>query len=119
MKVKKSLGSKIFDVCNYIFLIFVMIIMLYPMLHVAFASVSDSGRLIRHTGLLLHPLGFNTAAYKEVMKNPNITSGYMVTLFLVIVGTFLDVMITCISAFVLSRKNFLWRKRSGTMKRRP
>ena len=36
------------------------------MLYVIFASVSDSGLLTQHTGLLLSPRGFSTAAYEKV-----------------------------------------------------
>lgn len=62
------------------------------------------------TGFLWRPLGFSTEAFKEVFKNQSIWSGYANTLFLVIVGTALNVLLTSIAAFVLSRKNFPLRR---------
>lgn len=103
---KGSLGEKIFDKFNIILLTFIMIITLYPVIYVLFASLSDSNQLLAHTGLLFKPLGLNLDAYKAVINNPNIITGYGVTLFVVIVGTFLNVFITAVSAFVLTRKQF-------------
>lgn len=103
---KKSLGEKIFDAFNYALLTFMMIITIYPVVYVVLASLSDSNQLISHTGLLFKTLGFNTNAYSAVLANPNIASGYGVTLFVVIIGTALNVLFTAIGAFVLSRKDF-------------
>ena len=106
MKYKGSLGSRIFDVVNVIGLTLIMVVTLYPVIYVVLASVSDSNRLLAYTGLLVKPLGFNTAAYAAVIKNPNILSGYMVTIFVVVVGTTLNILATSVSAFVLTRKRF-------------
>lgn len=103
---KGTLGERIFEKFNYVFLTLLMIATIYPVIYVVFASLSDSNALISHTGLLIKPLGFNTDAYKAVIKNPNILTGYGVTLAVVIGGTFLNVIMTSIAAFVLSRKNF-------------
>ena len=109
MKYKGSLGSRIFDVVNVIGLTLIMVVTLYPVIYVVLASVSDSNRLLAYTGLLVKPLGFNTAAYAAVIKNPNILSGYMVTIFVVVVGTILNILATSVSAFVLTRKRFPFR----------
>ncbi|MBS6643748.1 MAG: carbohydrate ABC transporter permease [Clostridiaceae bacterium] len=106
MKYKGSLGERIFDVLNVAGLTLLMVVTLYPVIYVVLASFSDSNKLLAYTGLLIKPLGFNLAAYKAVLKNPNILSGYMVTLFVVVVGTFLNVLVTAVSAFVLTRKRF-------------
>ena len=103
---KGSVGERIFQVFNYIFLTFLMIITIYPVIYVLFASISDSNALLAHSGLLFKPLGLNGAAYKAVVNNPNITTGYGVTLTVVVCGTILNVLMTSIAAFVLSRKNF-------------
>lgn len=106
MKIKGSLGERIFDVVNVAGLTLLMVVTLYPVIYVILASLSDSNLLLAHTGILVKPLGFNLAAYRGVLKNPNIGSGYLVTLFVVIVGTFLNVLVTAVSAFVLTRKRF-------------
>lgn len=110
MKIKKSVGSRTFDVFNVIFLFFLMVIMIYPVVYVVLASVSESSRLLAFTGPLIKPLGFSLSAYKAVFSNPNILTGYGVTLFVVIVGTFMDVLFTSLAAYVLSRRDFKLNK---------
>lgn len=107
--VKRSKGEKRFAVFNAIFLSFLMIITIYPIIHVLFASFSNSDLLMAHRGFLLKPLGFTTAAYKMVFKNPMIVRGYLNTIFIVVVGVVLNIFMTSITAYVLSRKSFLWK----------
>lgn len=105
--IRRSKGQTAFACFNYVFMVLIMITMLYPMLHVVFASLSGANELMAHEGVLLHPLNFSTAAYKMVFKNPMILKGYGNTLFIVIIGTAINVALTALAAYVLSRKNFM------------
>ncbi len=105
--MKTSLSRKIFMVCNYAFLTFLCLVCMYPVIYVLFASFSDSGRLMEHTGLLWKPLGFNMGAYKAVMENPVIGSGYLNTIFVVVIGTCLNLVLTSLGAYFLSRRNVM------------
>lgn len=109
MIIKRSKGEKIFNVFNTIFMILLMIITVYPLIHVLFASVSDSNELLAHRGLLLKPIGFNFSAYSMVFKNPMIVRGYINTIIIVVFGVSLNVLMTSLGAYVLSRKDFLWK----------
>jgi putative aldouronate transport system permease protein len=62
------------------------------------------------SGLLWKPLGFSTEAFTAVFENKSIWSGYGNTLFLVVVGTSLNLIFTIAAAFVLSHKSFYFRK---------
>ena len=88
-------------------LIFI-IVTAYPLLYVLFASFSEPSLLIRHSGVLLRPLGFTTAGYKLVLANPMILSGYLNTIFVVFIGSLINITLTAMMAYVLSRKNLLW-----------
>ncbi|WP_055669211.1 carbohydrate ABC transporter permease [Desnuesiella massiliensis] len=110
MRVKRSLGEKVFDTANIIFMILLMIICIYPLLYVLFASLSDPYELMKHRGLLLKPLGFTLNGYALVFKNPSIMTGFLNTLFYVVVGTSLNLLLTSMSAYVLSRKNLFFGK---------
>lgn len=109
-KIKRSAGEKIFLVVNYIFMIFFMFIMLYPMYYVLIASFSDSIALSAHEGLLLKPLGFTLDAYKLMSKNPMILRGYGNTLFVLGVSLVINMTLTCIGAYFMSRKNVLFNR---------
>ncbi len=110
MKIKRSKGEIIFSIFNYIFLTCIMLVCLYPILYVAAASVSDSSLLTQHTGILYKPLGFSLEAYKKVFANPMILRGYGNTLFILLVGVFLDIIMTSIGAYFLSRQNVMFKK---------
>jgi putative aldouronate transport system permease protein len=83
---------------------------LYPFLYVVFASFSDHNALSLHSGLLVAPLGFSWEAYWEVLRNPTIATGYKNTLLYVTLGTGVNLLMTSLGAYVISRKRFYWRK---------
>lgn len=106
---KRSLSEKIFDNFNIIILILLSLSTLYPFLYIVFASLSDASKLISHSGFLLHPLGLSTDSYKAVFENKMVFTGYTNTLYYVIIGTTVNIIMTSIGAYVLSRKGFFWR----------
>lgn len=110
MKVKKSVGSVSFDVLNIIFMILMIIITLYPFWYTVCCSLSNSDYLIGDKGLMLLPKGFDISAYQKVLANPNILTGYANTLFVVVVGTVTNIVMTSIGAFVVTRRNFALKK---------
>lgn len=104
---KTSLSRKIFLAVNAAILSLLAIICLYPMLYVLFASLSDSNLLMAHKGLLWHPLKANAAAFKAVLSNPMIASGYINTAFVLIVGTTISLILTSLGAYFLSRRDVM------------
>ena len=108
--MKKSVGDHVFEVANTLFCLIMIVLTLYPIVYVALASVSDSNRLLAHTGILLYPLGFNLDAYLEVLKNPMVSSGFLNSVFYVITGTAVNMAVTIMGAFALSRKRLWIRK---------
>lgn len=107
---KITLGERTFKYVNALFLTMLMVITLYPLLYVLFASISVPSEFIRYRGILWRPLGFSTVGYKLVLKNPSLWSGYFNTIFYVVVGTSLNILMTSVFAYVLSRKRFLMKK---------
>jgi putative aldouronate transport system permease protein len=83
---------------------------LYPMVHVLFASISDPLKLMVHSGILLHPRGISLKGYEIVLGNGNILSGYLNTLFYVIAGTFINMLLSCMGAYALSRSGYMFKR---------
>lgn len=108
--LRASAGEKAFQWLNATFMLFMVVITLYPFVYVLLSSLSDSTRLLAHTGILFKPEGFTWEAYKLVFQNPNILVGYRNTLFVVAVGTTANLILTSMGAYVLSRKGVLWTK---------
>ena len=102
---KTSVGSKIFNACNVLFMLLLMAVTIYPFLYVLFASLSDPLKLYSHSGLLLSPLGFSLKGYGFVLNYRAIWNGYAVTLFLATVGTACTLASSLLFAYVLSKKD--------------
>ncbi len=105
MKIKESLGERIFNIFNICFMCILMVLTIYPILYVVFASLSRAGDLMRHTGLLFRPAGFSTAAYSNVFNNPMIASGYKNTIIVVVGGVIINMILTVMGAYFLSRRD--------------
>ncbi|WP_339204280.1 carbohydrate ABC transporter permease [Paenibacillus sp. FSL K6-3182] len=108
--MRVSLGEHIFRVCNTLFLSVLMIATMYPILYVAFASFSEPALMMAHKGILWKPLGFSFETYGAVFSNPMILLGYRNTLFIVIVGVALNLLLSSFAAYALSRKTLQYRK---------
>ena len=109
-KIQETPGERAFSIFNYLLLIAIAIVCLYPMLYVTFASLSNSSLLTQHTGILLGPEGFSLDAYKTVFSDPMIIKGYLNTLFVLGVSLVLQITLTSLGAYVLSRRDLLFRK---------
>ncbi len=103
MKIKNSKSGIAFDIFNMFFMFFMVVITLYPFIYILFGSFSDSGLLMRNSGVLWKPAGFSLEGYKAVLNNEDIFSGYANTLFYIIVGTSLSIIVSSLLAFTLSR----------------
>lgn len=110
MKIKISIGERIFDIFNVLFMLLLMIIMFYPLWHVFCSSFSDNSLLMAHEGLLLKPLGFNTAAYKAVFQNPMILNGFKNTVIILVTELAINMVMTSIGAYVLAQKGAMLNK---------
>lgn len=109
MAIRRTWGEKWFDGANIAVLFVLMAATLYPLIYVAFASVSDPSLFVRHSGLLLYPQGFTIEAYKLVLNNPMIYISYLNTLLYVVAGTVLNLAMTILGAYALSRKDLYWK----------
>lgn len=106
---KKTTGEKIFSALNVLFMVLIILVSLYPIYHVLMASFSEATGLMAHRGLLFRPIGFSTFAYKKVINNPMILTGFRNTLIVLVVGTVMNMFLTLCGGYFLSRKNVLWR----------
>lgn len=109
MRVRKSMGNRMFDVFNYTLLTVLTLACLYPILHIVFASFSDPTRLVAHKGLLLKPLGFTLDGYKLIFKDNSLLVGYKNTIIYVGLGTLINMVMTIMGAFVLSRRDLYFK----------
>ncbi len=105
----RTRGEKAFAVFNYIFMTLLCIICIYPLWYVLVASLSDPVKLYIQRGILLWPLGeMSLRGYQLVMENPNIPIGFGNTMIYLGVGTLVNMIVTTMAAYGLSRKGCYW-----------
>ena len=104
-----TIGRRIFMIINTVLLGFGFIC-LYPMYYVVMASFSDANQLMAFRGFLWMPINANIESYRAIVKNKMLFTGYANTLFVVGVSLLLNITMTSIGAYFLSRKNLMLKK---------
>lgn len=107
---KPTWQQRVFGVFNGFLMIFLMLIMFYPLWYVFCASLSNATAFIAHSGPLLLPIEPTFAAYEKAFAHPLIFSSYGNTLFVLVVGTTLSTCLTAIAAYFMSRQNVMFKR---------
>ncbi|HJA92364.1 MAG TPA: carbohydrate ABC transporter permease [Candidatus Eisenbergiella merdipullorum] len=106
--IRRSKGERIFSVFNLIFMLLILLVTAYPIYFCVIASFSDPDKLSMNFGAIWLPFQpFTLSAYQKVFSHSLFVSGWLNTLFVVIVGTLVNMVMTVLTAFVLSRKGLL------------
>lgn len=106
--MQESRGDRIFIGTIVAFCIFAVIITLYPFVYVFSMSISEPIHVIAQE-VWLYPMGFSLGAYKLVFENPEIWRSYYNTVWYAAVGTALNVVMTLLGGYPLSRPKFFLR----------
>ena len=104
---RSNRGEKALHGVNLFVLALLTVIFFYPLWHCLMASFSDPTSLIGYKGLISLPMGFSLDGYKTVLQNKNILTGYMNTLFYLVAGTAINMVLTILGAYVLSRRRMM------------
>ncbi|WP_080835732.1 carbohydrate ABC transporter permease [Cohnella massiliensis] len=104
----KSRGDRLFDVVVYTVLAIVMLATLYPLLYIVSASFSDPLAIVKGR-LWLWPQDVTLESYRKVFRNPDIWMGYRNSLIYLVVGTAVNIAMTTMGAYALSRKDLKGR----------
>ena len=104
---RSTKGEKTLHGIKLFVLALLTVIFFYPLWHCLMASFSDPTSLIGYKGLISLPMGFSLEGYKTVLQNKNILTGYMNTLFYLVVGTAINMVLTILGAYVLSRRRMM------------
>lgn len=103
--IKDTPTDKAFLLLVHVFLVLALLIVLLPLLYVISASFSDPAAVIAGDVWLL-PVRPTLRGYQAVFKNPKIMTGFANSLFYMIAGTALNIVMTMLCAYPLSRKEF-------------
>lgn len=108
MIARQSTNEKIFEAVIIILLCIVSAIMLYPLILVVSSSFSDPIAVMRNE-VILWPVRPTLESYQMVFKNAEIWTGYRNTIIYTVTGTAINVFMTMLGAYPLSRRDFYGR----------
>ncbi len=103
-----SLGEKLFDGFNYLFLALFALITLLPFLYIVSASLATEAE-ITERGVFLIPRQLSYGAYQYIMSSSTIFRSMGVSMFITVVGTITNLAFTLTMAYALSRRSLYGR----------
>lgn len=104
MRRKKNL----FDYLNIFLMLFFILLIIYPFLHMLASSLSKPFYVMQGS-VSIYPKGFTLKSYVYMLSNNRIPLAYYNTLKYTILGTVLNVFMTMIAAYPLSKKDLFGR----------
>ncbi|AWB45479.1 sugar ABC transporter permease [Paenibacillus sp. CAA11] len=107
-------SERAFDLINYVLLVLVLVITLYPFLNVLAISFNDSVDTVKG-GVYIWPRAFTLENYKTIFSYTGLIQGFQISVLRTIVGTILGLISGSMLAFTLSRPDFRARKFVSTI----
>lgn len=93
-----------------IFLFLLTLTMVMPLLHILARSVSDPAKSASMSGLQIFPEGFSLINYQVIFSNKNVVPAIFNSIFITAVGTLINMLLTMLAAYVLTRPNLVGKK---------
>lgn len=111
MHYKESIGQRIFNIFNIIFLTSIMLIGILPFIHLLALSLSSNSSAMAGE-VFLWPVNFTLTSYEHLAKNVEFFVALWVTIKRVVIGTSLNMLLVILTAYPLSRSNKEFRART-------
>ena len=99
-----GMGDKVFYVLVAAVLTIVFLMVLYPCIYVASASISSGAAVQSGRGVFL-PVDISLEGYRTVFHTPKVWTGFRNSLFYTVAGTMVSLVMTLTAAYCLSRKD--------------
>ncbi|MFD0711921.1 carbohydrate ABC transporter permease [Paenibacillus sp. GCM10027626] len=97
----KSNSDRWFDIGNFIFLTGVLLIVMYPLYFIVIASFSDP-LLVSGGQVFLWPKDITFEGYKGVFQDVQLLTGFRNSVFYVVLGTIINLLLTLPAAYAMS-----------------
>jgi len=100
---RRSTGERLFSIGNALLLILFSITIIYPFAHVASSAMSDNAAVLGGR-VTFYPIEPTFEPLRQLLVNRGYRTAMLNTIFITIVGTALNIMVTSMLAYPLSRK---------------
>lgn len=103
-----SISSKILSIIIHITLVLLVVVTLFPVLHVLAVSLSSTHAYT--SGMVsIFPREFTFEAYQTIWRQGSVPRGYINTIVYTVLGTFVNLLLTSMTAYPLSRERLTFR----------
>jgi len=103
-KMRTSLSRKMFVALNTTLMISLSAVIILPFVRIAAISLSGANA-VRRGEVGFFPVDFTIEVYQRIFENANMFTAYRNTLFVVIIGTVINLVLTSFAAYVISKKD--------------
>lgn len=108
MRIRESLGDRVFNAVNLLLMGIVLLLVLYPLYYIVIASISDP--VLVNTGqVTLYPRGILLEGYRRVLQHDALWLGYRNSIFYMALGTAISLGLTIPAAYGLANRNLVGR----------
>ncbi|ULL16046.1 carbohydrate ABC transporter permease [Paenibacillus sp. H1-7] len=104
IQVSKTPSDRIADIAIYCLLAFFGLLTLFPIYYVFIMSLTPMAEVVRNGGFVLWPETFTMEAYKVIFSSPVVPQALKITVIITLLGTFLNLAVTMLLAYPLSKK---------------
>lgn len=104
VKIKQSSSDRVFDAVLIMISVVIMVLVAYPLYFVVIASVSNPSAVLNGR-VFFWPVGFNFESYSMILEEEKIWLGYKNTAIYTVLGTCINLFLTTLAAYPLSRKD--------------
>lgn len=101
----RSVSDRIYMGVIYVMLVLAMLLVLVPLLFILASSFS-SAEAISAGRVLFWPVGFSVEGYKMILETSSVWRSFLMSLFYMVAGTLISLVLTILLAYPLTRKDF-------------
>ncbi|MGI6379820.1 MAG: carbohydrate ABC transporter permease [Anaerolineae bacterium] len=105
-----GLADRVFDAAVVFILALIGLAALLPLLLVISVSLTPYGEVLRRGGVVLIPREITFEAYRQLWNYPRIFTAFKVTVFITLVGTLLNLLVSTPAAYALSKEELPGRR---------
>jgi len=107
--VRRFAEDRWFDWTVNAILVAVSLLVVVPLLYVVSVSLTPYGEVLKNGGYVFFPKGITFSAYAELLKQGRFPRALGITTAVTVIGTFLSMILTLLTAYPLSRKKLPFR----------
>ncbi|SFK80217.1 putative aldouronate transport system permease protein [Paenibacillus sp. 1_12] len=109
MNHDRTVGNKIFDSVNYVLLALISLATILPFIYILAVSFTSPHEVAKG-GFILFPKEFSLSAYKYIFSTDTLLRSLMVSIYITVVGTFINLLLTSLMAYPLARQTLRGRQ---------